>query len=226
MKSMASCVLARMSLSWSTLKHPLCGHPGILWPCWSLLIGTVSNFAWGAMLRPANSLFPACCCARPIPRWYFAAICTCSQVGIANIFQLKQLKHCSEVGLLHEASEVILLLSKTALYTWWAHHRVISSHIESYRVISSQSCVFSPCFLPGDSGCLGMQAIPWSWRCTRMLCWQLCSLQGRGGQSENRFVRIDAGNLNSYIINQINLFRSFMFNQIKILINLGPSNSF
>ena len=101
-----------------------------------------------------------------------------------------------------------------------------SCHIESYRVISSQSCVFSPCFLPGDSGCLGMQAIPWSWRCTRMLCWQLCSLQGRGGQSENRFVRIDAGNLNSYIINQINLFRSFMFNQIKILINLGPSNSF
>ena len=111
-----------------------------------MLIGTVSNFAWGAMLRPANSLFPACCCARPIPRWYFAAICTCSQVGIANIFQLKQLKHCFEVGLLHEASEVILLLSKTALYTWWAHHRVISSHNESYRVISSQSCVFSPCF--------------------------------------------------------------------------------
>ena len=140
MKSMASCVLARMSLSWSTLKHPLCGHPGILWPCWSLLIGTVSNFAWGAMLRPANSLFPACCCARPIPRWYFAAICTCSQVGIANIFQLKQLKHCSEVGLLHEASEVILLLSKTALYTWWAHHRVISSHIEPIM------CVFSMFF--------------------------------------------------------------------------------
>lgn len=98
-----------------------------------MLIQTVSNFAWGAMLRQANSLFPACCCARPIPRWYFAAICTCSQVGIVNIFQLKQLKHGFEVGLLHEASEVILLLSKTALYTWWAHHRVISSHIESYR---------------------------------------------------------------------------------------------
>ena len=144
MKSMASCVLARMSLSWSTLKHPLCGHPGILWPCWSLLIGTVSNFAWGAMLRPANSLFPVCCCARPIPRWYFAAICTCSQVGIANIFQLKQLKHCPWSWFAswsirsHTASIKDCLVYLVG--TPWCH-------IVSYRVISSQSCVFSPCFL-------------------------------------------------------------------------------
>jgi len=77
-------------------------------------------------------------------------------------------------------------------------YRVISCHIEPIM------CVFSMFFgpvTPDALEILGMQAIPWSWRCTRMLCWQLCSLQGRGGQSENRFVRIDAGNLNSYINN-------------------------
>ena len=156
MKSMASCVLARMSLSWSTLKHPLCGHPGILWPCWSLLIGTVSNFAWGAMLRPANSLFQFVAArdlylGGTLPR--FAHV---HRWGLPTFSNWSNWSIAHEVGLLHEASEVILLLSKTALYTWWAHHGAISCHIVSYR--ANHVC-FLHVFWPGDSGCLGN---PWN----------------------------------------------------------------